>query len=254
MFKIVLAILVISLAGCVSTGGPQKVEVDPSKALNTRIQLGMQYLEAGNRDQALRQFLEVLEADKKNPEALKGLAMIHQMNGEMVEAEAAFKKGIKYSSGSLGSSIRYTYALFLSRQNRYEEAMVQFESVAKDLIFPERAEALYFVGRCALELDNEVRAKAAFTHSLNLRKNLAPPALELADLAYKEQDYSAAKNYLDRYNRFSDPSARSLWLGIRIDSTFGHKDKVASQALALKNLFGYSREYLQYKQLIENNG
>lgn len=252
MLKIVFALTVCLLVGCVSTGGPQKT-VDPKKALDTRLQLGLQYLEAGNRDQALRQFLEVLESDKKNPEALKGLALIHQMNGEMAEAEAAFKKGIRYAKDPVESLLRYNYGLFLSRQQRYKDAKEQFEVVAKNLVFPQRAEALYFVGRCALELDNKVRAEAAFKHALNLRKNLALPALELADLAYQALDYETAKNYLDRFNKYSDPSARSLWLGIRIDRTFGHKDKVASQALALKNLFGYSKEYLQYKQLIENN-
>ncbi|WP_053980672.1 type IV pilus biogenesis/stability protein PilW [Marinagarivorans algicola] len=253
MHKIVLAMFVFFLAACVSTGGVHQVDADPRKALDTRIELGMKYLDTGNRDQALRQFLEVLDIDRKNPEALKGLALVHQMNGEIAEAEAAFKKSIRYADDSMISSAEFKYGLFLSRQQRYKEAMEQFESVATNLVFPQRAESLYFVGRCALALGNKVRAKAAFTHSLNLRKNSASPALELADLAYQEQDYSMAKKYLDRFNRYSEPSARSLWLGIRIDRTFGHKDKMASQAMALKNLFGYSREYLQYKQLIENN-
>lgn len=251
MLKVVFVIMIGCVVGCVSTGTTQKV--DPRRALDTRVQLGMQYLEAENRDQALRQFVEVLNIDSRQPEALKGLAIIHQMNGEMEEAEAAFKKGIRHADGALKPALRYRYGLFLTQQDRYTEAKVEFERVAKNLVFPQRPEALYFAGRCALELGDKVRAKAAFRHSLNLRKELAPSALELADLAFQEQDYATAKKFLDQFSAHAEASPRSLWLGIRIDRTFGHHDRVASQALALKNLFGYSKEYLQYKQLIENN-
>ena len=88
--------------------------------------------------------------------------------------------------------------------------------------------------------------------STNLKPELPSPVIELADLAFQEQDYASAKRYLDRYHKLTKPTARSLWLGIRIERIFGNKDKMASQALALKNLFGYSKEYLEYKQLIEN--
>ncbi|HEY7772156.1 MAG TPA: type IV pilus biogenesis/stability protein PilW [Marinagarivorans sp.] len=251
--KVIISTLgALLLAGCVSSGVTKTSRVDPAKAMDTRIELGMKYLDAGNRDQALRQFLDVLEIDKKNPEGLQGLALVHQLNGEPEEAEENFLKSIKYANDKQISSSRYTYGLFLSRQGRYEKAAEQFEEVAKDLAYPERASSLYFAGRCALELGNKDRAKAAFTHALNLRPKLAPPAIELADLAFQEQDYATAKRYLDRYNKLSEPSARSLWLGIRIERIFGNKDRVSSQALALKNMFGYSNEYLQYKALIES--
>lgn len=238
--------------GCVSTSSTVERSIDPKKAAETRIELGMKYLEAGNRDQALRQFLDVLEHDKKNARGLLGLAMVHQLNGEPEDAEHNFLQAIKYSDKSNLSQIRHSYGLFLVRQLRYAEAQEQFEEVAKDLGFPERAAALYFAGRCALEQGNTIRAKAAFNHSSNLRPELASPVIELADLAFQEQDYANAKRYLDRYHVLTKPTARSLWLGIRIERIFGNQDKIASQALALKNLFGYSKEYLEYKQLIEN--
>ena len=248
--NLVFSILVLS--GCVSTGVTKASKVDPAKAMDTRIELGMKYLDAGNRDQALRQFLDVLAVDKKSARGLQGLALVHPLNGEPGPAEENFQKSIKYADKKEETSSRYTYGLFLSRQGRYEDASVQFEEVAKDLSYPDRAYSLYFAGRCALELGNITRAKAAFTHSLNLRASLAPSAIELADLAFQDQDYSTAKRYLDRYNKLTEPSARSLWLGIRIERIFDNRDRVSSQAMALKNMFGYSKEYLEYKTLIES--
>lgn len=246
-------LLAATLGGCVSTGGATKAKIDPSKAAETRIQLGMRYLDSGNRDQALRQFLDVLKNDKKNPLALQGLGLVHQVNGEPEPAEEAFLKAIKYADERNLTKVRYSYGIFLSRQNRYEDAILQFDHVSKDLGFEKRASALYFTGRCALEMGNKIRAEAAFSHALNLKPRMGSAALELSDLAFQEQDYATAKQHLDRFNSVSKPTARSLWLGIRIERIFGNKDKLASQALALKNLFGYSKEYLEYKLLMGQN-
>lgn len=248
----IVFLLSLLLMGCVSTSGMQTRRIDPDKAVDTRIELGMRYLEAGNRDQALRQFLDVLDVNKKNPLGLQGLALVHQTNGEPEQAEEAFRKGIKYAGKEHDSTLRYRYAIFLSRQKRYAEALTQFDIVSKDLSFEHRASSLYFLGRCATELGNQDRAKAAFTHALNLRPSMGSAALELADIAFKNQDYAEAKAQLDQFNRLSKPSARSLWLGIRIERIFENKDKIASQALVLKNLFGYSKEYLEYKRLMGN--
>ncbi len=250
-----LSVMILSgfLGGCVSTSGVTKTKIDHSKAAETRIQLGMRYLDTGNRDQALRQFLDVLKNDKKHPLALQGLGLVHQMNGEPGPAEEAFVNAIKYADEKNLTKVRYSYGLFLSRQKRYEDAIAQFDKVSKDLGFENRASSLYFTGRCALEMGNKERAEAAFLHALNLKPRMGSAALELSDLAFQQQDYATAKQYLDRFNSVSKPIARSLWLGIRIERIFGNKDKLASQALALKNLFGYSKEYLEYKRLMEQN-
>jgi type IV pilus assembly protein PilF len=249
----VLILSCFLFTGCVASGTTKESKVDPKKAMSTRLELGKKYLDSGNRDQALRQFLDVLEHDKSNPQALQGLGLVHQLNGEPIEAESAFKKSIKYADEKEIASSRYTYGVFLKRTERCPEALKQFEAVAKDISFPQRASALYFVGVCSLEQNSLVRAKGAFKHALNLRPKMSAPMLELAEMAFKEQDYAESKNYLDRFNVSGEASARSLWLGIRIERIFGNRDKESSQAMALKNLFGYSREYLEYQQFIESN-
>lgn len=99
-----------------------------------------------------------------------------------------------------------------------------------------------------------MRALAAFQHALNLNPRLAPAAIELAEYSFAERDYASAKKYLDQFVRSNNrQTPRSLWLGIRIERIFGNKDKEASYALALKNMHPYSKEYLEYKNLIEEN-
>ena len=107
------------------------------------------------------------------------------------------------------------------------------------------------VGRSALILGDKARAKGSFEYALNLSPRLASASLELADMYFQQRDYASAKKHLDQFSSSSKHTPRSLWLGIRIERVFENKDKEASYALALKNLHPYSKEYLDYKNYIE---
>ena len=68
--------------------------------------------------------------------------------------------------------------------------------------------------------------------------------------------YPASKDYFDRYAKLvkesgQPQSARSLWLGIRLERVFGNKDAEASLALQLKNNHPYSPEYLEYQNSLK---
>jgi len=228
-------------------------KIDPKKALEANIKLGMTYLNQNKREGAVRSFTKALALDKNSAEAYLGMALLHQLNGEVSEAEASFKKALRSRIDFSKSSIQFSYGRFLFEHKRYDEARDQFEEAAQDYAYPSRAEALMFVGRCALKMGDKERAKGAFGHSLNLDPRMAQSALEMADMAFAERDYASAKKYLDQFAEASRHVPRSLWLGIRIERIFGNKDKEASYALALKNLYPYSQQYLDYKRFIEQN-
>ena len=244
------AVVVLALfsVGCVSTvdlSGPKK---DPRKATEANVKLGMSYLQTGNRDRALRAFSKAQELDPKSAEAMQGLALVHQLNGENALAEQKFKKALKLRSDFSRSSIELSYARFLYEDKRYSEALKYLEKASNDISYPSRGTALYLIGLCSLKSGDLVRAKGSFEHALNLNGRNAPAAIELAELYLDEKNYSSAKRYLDQFFANARQSPRSLLLGIKLERIFGNKDKEASYALALKNLHPYSKEYLEYKQ------
>lgn len=247
-----ILLLAISLCACVTSfETPQQKKIDTQQALEANIKLGMTYLQQNNREGALRSFSKALELNKKSAEAHQGMALIHQMNGEFTQAEASYKKALKGQSDFSRAGVEFSYGRMLYEQGRFKEANPLFEDASTDMSYPRRPEALLYVGRTALMLENVERAKGAFQHSLNLDPRQAQSALELADMAFADRDYSAAKNYLDQFSKNSRHSPRSLWLGIRIERVFGNKDKESSYVLALKNLYPYSKEYLEYKRFSE---
>ncbi|MFL0810740.1 MAG: type IV pilus biogenesis/stability protein PilW [Agarilytica sp.] len=250
MSKCFLLIVIAVLSACVTVEEGGGGKVDKKKMLESNIKLGMAYLNQGQRDSALRAFSRALEADKNSAEAQMGMALIHQVNGEMEMAEKRFQKALKVRSDFSRANIEFSYGRFLMDQKKYEEAIAYFESASKDLTYRSRVKAIYNLGLCAEKLDDELRAIRSYEHALNINPNFAPAALELAHKKFAAEEFPLAKRYLDSFAKNARQSARSLWLGIRIERIFENKDKEASYVLALKNLHPYSREYLQYKQLI----
>ncbi|MBX2857292.1 MAG: tetratricopeptide repeat protein [Cellvibrionaceae bacterium] len=213
----------------------------------------MAYLEKGNRDAALRSFDKALQFDSRSSEAHLGLALVHQLNGEAQIAEAAFKKAIKGRADFSRSTVLFSYGKFLLEQNRLPEAIKYFNEVSADLSYPSRAQAFYFKGLAAVKMEDSAAAKTAFEYALNLNGGLAAPAIELAAMAFVNRNYPLAKKYLGQFAKNSRQTSRSLWLGIRLERIFGNADQEASYALALRNLYPYSQEYLEYKRLIGEN-
>ncbi len=246
---IILAVLILGLSACVETVTGDNLTADPEAALASQIMLGEGYLRSGDRARARKHFDRALEYDKSSPGALNGLALIYQLEAEYDKAEDYFKRALR--SDNNFSQARNNYALFLYSQKRFEDAYDEFEIVTKDVTYERRPQALVSFGLTAKELGRVDKAEVAFERALSLNNDLLSAIIEMAELKFNRQDYTSAKRLLDRYNTLAQQSARSLWLGIRIERIFGNKDKEASYALALRNLHPYSKEYLEYKRIIE---
>ncbi len=242
--------LMLFLSACVTTTtGTLGENADPKKAEASYVQLGLGYLQNGNRDVARQNFEKALEINRKSPGANEGIARMYQVDAENELAEKHFKLAIKADRNF--SRARNNYGNFLYTQGRYEEAYEQFEIAGKDFSYESRAVALVNLGRTALKLDRADKAKAAFEHALNLQPNLTMAMVEMADISFQLGDYPAAKKYIDRHGQLTRQTPRTLWLGIQLERIFGNRDKEESYALALKNLHGYSQEYLKYKESLE---
>lgn len=247
---LISVVAVVFLAGCVSDSksktGKAIHQVDKVKALELHIQLANGYIDKGNRESARHHLRKASDINKNSAEAIEAMARLYQLEGEPVLAEESFKKALKRKKDfTLANN---NYGVFLFGVKRYEEALAQFELAASDLDYDGRASALVNVGRTALSIGKNERAKAAFEHASILDKGIAEPHIELAAMSFQNQEYADAKKYLDRYQALGQQSARALLLGIRLERVFGNKDKEASYLLVLKNRFPYSKEYLEYKQ------
>lgn len=242
----------IAVSGCVTTEyGSLASNADPKKAEASYVQLGLAYLQSGNRDASKQNFEKALEINSRSAPANEGMARLYQLDAENELAEKHFKLALRYDSDF--PRARNNYGSFLYQHDRYKEAYEQFDAAAEDVDYDNRAVALVNLGRTALKLGRDERARAAFEHALSLQPNLAMAIVELADITYNTGDYAQAKKYLDRHGELARQTPRTLWLGIRLERKFGNRDKEMSYALALKNMYGYSQEYLEYQEWLASN-
>ncbi|MFL0797083.1 MAG: type IV pilus biogenesis/stability protein PilW [Cellvibrionaceae bacterium] len=251
--RIVLSLLgvclaFVTLSGCVtsttSTGGTT-ITKDDEKALETHVQLASGYYSKGNRESARHHVQKAFAFDKNSAGAHNVLALIYEQEGEMKLADEHFHRALKDKEFT---GARYNYGGFLLRRERYSECFEQFEEVSKDLHYAKRATAMSLMGVCALRSGRKDKALAVFNHAVTIDGKQSIALIELAEAAFEKKEYEKTKRYLDQFEKVSSKSARSLWLGIRIEQIFGNKDKEASYLLQLKNLHPYSKEYLAYKK------
>jgi type IV pilus assembly protein PilF len=252
MLKIFLTMfMILNLSACVTnTTGKSIPKADKEKALASHIQLGLGYLRNKNLDLARYHFEKALKFNANSPGALNGQALMYQIEGETDLAEQYFVKALAQDPGF--SQARNNFAIYLFQQKRYEEAYTAFETVSRDMQYSHRAGALLNLGRAAKRVDKIDRAEAVFKQAVALSPRLTQALIELAEIKFNQKEFAESKRYLDRFSSSSRQTARSLWLSIRIEQVFDNKDKIASHALALKNLFPYSKEYLEYQKSIEN--
>lgn len=243
--------VVLLLSACVSTQEPSKYQIDEEKALDSHVTLALKYIDSKNRESARHHLRKAFEIDSRSVDANYAMAMLYQLEGETDLAEKQFKKTLRIKRDY--SRARNNYGALLFEQERYEDAYEQFQLAADDLDYDSRPQALVNLGRTALKLGNVDKAQASFEHAARLNPAMAVAKYQLADLHYEQQEYKLAKQYLDAFDQISRPIPQSLLLGIKIERVFGNANKEASYALLLKNRFPYSKEYLEYMNMLEQS-
>ncbi len=237
-----------------TTSGPsEKSERERSQeALDNYVQLGLGYIGRGDRDLARRSLLRALEIDGRSAAAHNGMALLYQMERDPEPAEDHFRTALRNDRDF--TQARNNYGVFLASQERYQEAYEQFRIAAADANYALRPQVFLSLGLIAQRLGKEEEAREAWERAIVLRPDLSAAHLELAEYHLAAQDYPQAKRHLAAYERLAKPSARSLWLAVRVEAAFGNANGVASKGLALRKLFPYAEETLEYQQWLEHGG
>ncbi|MFT3930511.1 MAG: type IV pilus biogenesis/stability protein PilW [Spongiibacteraceae bacterium] len=244
------------MSACVTTEtGGFSDKKDPKKAVELSVQAARSYIQEGNWDAAKRHLKTALEMDPNNAGANDALALVFWRTGEFEQADKHFRAAISDAVDSEASRIRNNYAAYLYDRKRFGDAESQLEKVAEDLLYDRRSEAFLNLGIVRVKLKKYVQAKEVLERAMLMDRSNAGVMFQLAEVNFQLEDYAKAQNLYDAYRKqVQTQSAASLWLGYRLAERAGDKNASASYALALKNLFPQSEEYLAYKSVYGNAG
>lgn len=236
------------LSACITTTDSVFTEkADPEKALQRRVELARQYIGDGNWEDAKRNLRLAYEIDPNNAEVHEAFALVYQSTGEFELAEQNYKTALKLDKNF--SRARNNFATFLYSQERYAEAEAQLVLVTQDTLYKGRPRAFVNLGLCRVQLFDPQGAEEAFRRALTMDRTNAISLLELAHLRYDADDFDNAQRYFNTYRSVvRQPSARGLWLGIRLARETGDRDAEGSYALALSNLYSGSPEHQAYQR------
>ena len=245
--------VMIGLTGCVTETKHSVYTNEYSRdaAVQARVNAAMEYLRKGDTDNAIRHLRAAHDLDKRSATVNNGLALAFQVTGEMSLAEKHYKAALRADSNL--TAARNNYAVFLYGEERYPEACRHMRRVIDDTLYEKRADAFHNLGQCELRLGNTDAAEEAFTRALALNRGHSGAMLELADINLRQGSFVEAMRYYQQFDARSEQNARSLYVGIQLAEQFNEADTRASYALALKNLYPHSAEYLRYKKESSND-
>ena len=241
-------LLAALLSACATGGGSDFRGVaeatQPAKEhsgdARVRVQLGVQYLQRKQYDQALRVLNEAVGRYPQLPGPVSALALVYERLGDARAADASFRRAVDLDAND--AAIRNNFANFLCRQGRYAEARVQFERAFEDRLYRQPAQLHANAGVCALRIPDLGLADIEFRKALSLSPSHPVALYEMAAISLKLRHYAVGLGYLDRFERRREHSPASLWLGVRLARGGKHLDRELRYARDLSRRFPDSLE------------
>jgi tetratricopeptide (TPR) repeat protein len=133
------------------------IQEDPSN-LNARLMLGITYSQMGEYDKAEREYINVINADKKMYRAYYLLALNYEKKGEIDEAIKVLKQNDDEQS-------LYQLGCFYVRQKNYGEAVTTLKKALKKR--PEGSDTLYYLGLAYEKQGNKAEAVTNYEKALS---------------------------------------------------------------------------------------
>lgn len=250
MFRLGISVLFVALlSACVTTvESPFQKNVSVEKEVDSRVQVAIMYLQEDKPEDAINQLKIAVEKAPKSARVHEVLALSLERTGEHDRASKHFKKMLKY--GPEYTRGRANYASYLISRNNLSEAKKQLDVVVNDIYYPKRAIAFWQLADIAGKEQQTAKKKAYLLRAVGLDSRFAEAYLGLSEIYYNEKDYPKSYESFASYRKnVNQSSAKALLLGIKLARIFKDKNEEASYALALKNLYPKSKEYLEYLKI-----
>ncbi|CAH9018830.1 type IV pilus biogenesis/stability protein PilW [Candidatus Nitrosacidococcus sp. I8] len=240
---IAVVVATLSITGCFAPSTKMK------EAAEINTQMGIEYFKQGDLKQALQKLNRAIEEDPTLASAYSSLALLDQRLEKSKETEKNFLKAIKLDSDN--PETQNNYGVFLYQQGRYQEAERHFLNAVKNPFYSTPALAYENAGVATQRLGDYKKAESHYLNALQIQKNLPVSLYHMAEIKFQLKQYNEAQEYLQRYQKISNNTAQSLWLGINIEKSLHNEGMAAQYASFLKQNFPDSVENQMAQKSIE---
>ena len=248
----------LMLAGCAGSplsgdlprqedSGPIIGEVAaPRERARAHTELAAAYFQKGNLGVALSEARVAIAADSDYAPAYNVLGLVYSDLHETSQAQEAFERSLRLNSSDPDAN--HNYAWFLCENKREEESIRYFLLAVRHPLYATPQKSYAMAAICAQRANKPRDAEEYLERALRLDPNYTPALINLAHAKFRRGELTAARDLVGRYNKLSEPTAESLWLGLRIERKRGNSSAVTSYASQLRRSFPGSKEYQEMQK------
>ncbi|MDX1517715.1 MAG: type IV pilus biogenesis/stability protein PilW [Woeseiaceae bacterium] len=221
------------VTGCVSTTtGTTAPESDDVDAADVNFQLGIRYFRNGKYELARDRLLHSIKLNPRRGIVWSTLATTYEQLDNLRLAEEAHDKAVRLSPRDF--NVQNGYAVFLCRQQRYDDAEAQFARSIKALTNDNPEIMLTNAGVCMMQKPDYATAEDYFRQALERRPNHGEALLQLSLLEFATEDFLRSRAFLQRYRSTNAVNAGVLYLCVLIEEKLGDeraRDECANELL-----------------------
>ncbi len=234
----------------VSACGSSATRPEPSakeRIARTNTELGLGYLQQGERKLAIEKLQRAIDADKDYAPAQYSLAFAYQEFGQMELAERHYNIALKLLPNDGG--VHNNFGAFLCGQGRFAEGEEQFRVALRDPTYATPATALENAGLCALRVPDLDKAENYFRQALKVDANLLGALLGMAQVQFERKQFLSARGHLQRYEAAAQLPAQGLLVAVQVEQQLGDHAAAQRYMTQLYTQFPDSGEAQQIKTL-----
>lgn len=247
-------IILTFLQGCMPNNEESRQQIlkkpDLDKAATYNVQLGLSYLNQGDRPRAKKKLLTALKQSPKLPEAHSAIAYYFEQTSDVSQAEKYYLSALALSRN--GGAQYNNYGAFLCRQGDYNKAEYYFLKAAADLQYVHTAAVYENIGLCALSASQIKKATYYFAKALANDPSRKVSLYELVKIKIKKGYNKEAFLLIQKYTDLVLSDKVLLSLAKDVAKKVGQYDmaityeKIISQMDPNLDISGANNEYSNY--------
>jgi type IV pilus assembly protein PilF len=227
------------LAACASSGGANSAE----QAAVANMNLGAGYLQQGRYDLAVERLQRAINQNPRLVEAHTYIALAYDQIGSLSDAEMHYLRATQLDSNNAVAA--NAYAVFLCRQNRWQDAKPYFRRAADNPTYATPDVALTNAGVCARDAGALDEAAESFRGALTRNPTSRDALTNMMDLSYQAGNYLQTRAFVQRYLAAHPPTAAVLLTCVNVERQLNDQAAADRCAAQLRSGFQGSPELQQ---------
>lgn len=238
--RLMLAVFAVSWLATGCATGADRSKVSDEDAARFNVQLGVNYLQRGNLQEAREKLERAAQQDPSLPAAHAALGILYERVGELDRAGSHLRRATQLAPDD--PSMLNNYGGFLCRRGERKNGIEYFERAARNAYYRTPEVALTNAGVCARGIPDTEAAERYLRRALEVNRTHPEALLQLADLNLATGEVLSARAFLQRYEAVAAATSYSLQLGRRVELAAGDLESAGDYTRRLLREFPESNE------------